>query len=103
MRRPTNFELLEWFVRSDYFAIWQESNTSSMGVENPERLERCYEASEHGAEGSTHSEVIDDWRQAADAYGSDSGHTRVAAAIEKEADLTEIWHKNNGSLYEQIG
>src|ERR1035437_8038740 len=55
------------FIRSEYVQAWQESSVSSdYGLHG--RFARCMDAAENGCEGSTHAEVINDWKQAFKAY-----------------------------------
>ena len=73
----------------------------------PDRASRCYEAAESGADGKTHAEVIQDWRDAFENMLSDRRGkeypTRFAAAINAIFDGIEAWHETNGSLYQEIG
>lgn len=84
-------------------------------VNEPERMERVWEAAEHGAEGSTHAEILGDWceflhRLRHEALGVALNHDRVSAEIERRADsiyaeieACEEWHAERGTLEEQIG
>ena len=80
---------------------------------NPDRMERCEAAAEHGADGSTHAERLQDMREALREMRADvprSLNDRTLAAlnsrverIEAEIDACEAWHEANGSLHEEIG
>ncbi len=84
-------------------------------VNEPERMGRCWEAAEHGADGSTHAEILGDWweflhRLRHTALGIALHHDRVSAEIERRADsigaeleACEAWHAENGTLNEEIG
>ncbi len=84
-------------------------------INDPERADRIHEAAEDGADGSTHSETIEDWREYVELYfyfelkapdftsdeeeekwTSDMENTRIA--ILSEIDACEAWHETNGSL-----
>ena len=78
-------------------------------------MDRCHEAAEDGCDGSTHREVMDDWREFLERLESDATraamwHDRVTAEIERRAesireeiDKCEAWHEKNGSLDKQAG
>lgn len=84
-------------------------------VNEPERMERVWAAAEHGANGSTHAEILGDWyaflhRLRNEALGVALHHDRVsaeisrrAAAIYAEIEACEVWHAERGSLTEQVG
>jgi hypothetical protein len=81
---------------------------------DPDRADRLQEASESGADGSTHAEVIADWREFLnqcrvydhrynydDLFGGGKPFDITQATynrIEKEINDCEEWHLNNGSL-----
>ena len=89
---------------------------------DPDRMERCHEAAEHGADGSTHAEVIQDWRDflatlesehRRELENQDKEENEIEAdlatfeetleRITDEIDSCEAWHENAGSLHSQIG
>lgn len=89
-------------------------------ISDPERAERIHNAAEHGCDGSTHAEHIEDWREfvellRADAcresYKLDDADENKAEAeinawhdaITAEIDACETWHEQNGSLHAEIG
>jgi hypothetical protein len=80
-----------------------------------ERMARCHDAAEDGCDGSTHAEVMQDWREflnrlESEATGNTDWHPRVAAEIERRANAIReeiedcrAWHEKNGSLHEATG
>ena len=91
-------------------------------INDPDRMERCHEAAEHGVEGSTHAEVIQDWRDflatlesehRRELKNQDKDESEIEAdlatfeetleRITDEIDSCEAWHENAGSLHSQIG
>jgi len=90
-------------------------SSSDAWIDDPERMQRCSDAAENGAEGSTHAEVIGDWRDFLiclehRAKRHSLHHSRVEAEIERRAasiraeiDACEVWHESAGSLHEEIG
>jgi hypothetical protein len=96
----------DWFIRSEFVASWIADNDADF-INEPERASRCYDAAEFGADGKTHAEVIQDWRDAFRAYVRDkhlwSEPERFMAAVESRIDQVELWHEKNGSLDQQIG
>ena len=95
---------LDDFYRSDYFAMWDDSNRSagSCGIilQDPDRYDRIVDAAGDGCEGSTHAEIIDDWRQSL--QDSDLDYV-TQERIEKEIEACEKWHADNGSLDRIVG
>ena len=84
-------------------------------LSDPDRMSRCHEAAEDGCDGSTHGEIIKDWREFLARLEDEANrkawmHDRVSAEIERrvaaitaEIDACEAWHEKNGSLEEQVG
>lgn len=90
--------------------LWQNNQfgcSSDMWIEDPDRAERCYDASEYGGDGSTHAEVISDMREMAEIYIRDKrkwgGTYRLQYAIGAYLDTLELWHEQNGTLHDEIG
>ena len=102
--KQERIECLDDFYRSDYFEAWDAENRSCGGcgiiLSDPERFDRIYEAAEDGGEGSTHREIIQDWR---DALRYAPVSDTVKDKIEAEIDECEDWHIKNGSIDEVIG
>ena len=109
------------------FYTWQaenvESGSYSRNSDRRDRFSRCHDAAEDGADGSTHAENIDDFREFgktlfADALRASWRHDwpsdaeadayeavleAAQTAYEADCDKLEAWHKANGTLDEQVG
>lgn len=94
------------FIRSEYVANWTAEKDSDF-INEPERAARVYDAAESGADGKTHAEVIEDWREAFRAWVRDkhlwSEPERFMQAVEDYFYSVEAWHEKNGSLWQEIG
>lgn len=96
---------VEWFIRLDGI----EPDIQELYLSDPERADRMNAAAEDGASGSTHQEVIDDWRKAFSHWvrysrkGFHQQPERFIAAVEAHFDVVEQWHINNGSIDEELG
>lgn len=91
-------------------------SSSDAWIDDPDRMGRCTNAAEHGAEGSTHAEIIADWkayarqkyreaRQALD-YDDEAGGNRLdelEATLEAEIDACEQYHRAAGTLHRCTG
>lgn len=83
--------------------------SSDEWINDPERMQRCHEAAGDGCEGSTHAEIIQDWREflnsltVMDEYRDGDLTQDEFDAIDAEIDACEAWHEKNGSLNEQVG
>ena len=116
------FENLDEMIRSREFESYNESNLGNdLFINDPERGKRVYDAAEYGANGSTHGEVIQDWRDFLNdrfivkvydsQYDADdllAGKSfditeSTRAKIDKEIDDCEDWHIKNGSINQEIG
>ena len=95
---------LDEFLQTDEWHVWDESNRSDMGFKDPERAQRCADAAEDGSEGSTHAEIIDDWRRAVEcaARNGEIGLVRQALCL-KDIENCYQFHFREGSLDEQVG
>lgn len=98
------------FIRSDFVTGLQSDRDSQFYGGYADRAARCWDAAEHGADGKTHAEVIQDWRDAFKDWINDRRRGRFSAepdrfctAVEAHFDRVETWHEQNGSLHEQIG
>ena len=78
-------------------------------INDPERAERIHEAAEYGSDGSTHYEIIGDWREFADMlFRSLPWDERDQAeplrdALDSEINQCEEWHEKNGTLHDEVG
>ena len=94
------------FIHSEFVSNWTSEKDGDFWNE-PERATRCADAAENGADGKTHAEVIEDWREAFAAYIRDkrlwAEPTRFVDAVNAHFDAVETWHEKNGSLFEEIG
>jgi hypothetical protein len=99
---------LHEFLNSTAWQGWDSDNRSpgsaNMILSDPERFDRCYRAAENGAEGSTHGEIIEDWRDAVDCAEANG----LITAEELDDLLEEIkecedWHIQNGSIDDEVG
>lgn len=53
MRTATGAQLYNYWGATDYL----------IPLNDPDRAERCHDAAEYGSDGSTHREIINDWRE----------------------------------------
>jgi hypothetical protein len=97
---------VDWFIRQDHI----HPDIQDLYLSDPDRADRCDAAAEHGADGSTHREVIQDWRDAFSAYLRDRHRNRRSefpyrfeSAVTAHFDACEDWHITNGSIDEEIG
>ena len=91
-------------LTSDEYMAWEADRRSKRATYNPERFDRCVIASEQGADGSLHAEIMDDWTTFLEF------HSVEIEITEKEYHEINIeilecwdWHDKNGSLYDEIG
>jgi hypothetical protein len=111
--------LAELYEHQDFIPF---PRSSDEWINDPDRMERCHTAAEHGADGSTHAEIIQDWRDFLETLTSDAARTlesldmeseeinalvetleTITDSIADEIDTCEAWHESNGSLHEEIG
>ena len=105
---------IDGFIRSEYVASWTAEKDSDF-INEPDRAARCAKAAEYGADGKTHAEVIEDWREAFHAMVRDRERAnwrrenspylpeRFVDAVEQYFGGVEEWHEKNGSLWQEIG
>ena len=92
---------------------WHSFIESRLGndlfISDPDRADRMHEAAEHGADGSTHYEIIEDWRDfARDLFRSLSMDDRDDEEKNYETLMDEInsceeYHDGIGTLHNQVG
>jgi hypothetical protein len=96
-------------------------SSSDDWINDPDRMERCNDAAEEGCEGSTHAEIIQDWRDFLSNLFDEKKRDlwndledeefdkalleleEITAKIEDEIKTCEDWHFENGSLGDQVG
>lgn len=109
MPRTAIDTLVEDYIRSDYARNgWGQS--SDDWINDPDRAARCDAAASYGADGSTHREIIEDWRGGLRQYLEDKRTNkrseypyRVEDAMLAHFDAVEDWHEKNGSIDEEVG
>ena len=95
--------LFRAFLESEAMESQREGVYGNDGwINDPERRERIEEAAEEGAEGSTHAEIIDDWRGALP-YFCDYITEAIEKALDRHIDEIEAHHEAQGTLHNQIG
>lgn len=88
-------------------------STSDDWINDTERMERCQKSAEHGADGSTHYEVIQDWRdflsnlfrdlrRHAETDEEEANIEHLEAQISEEIDACEAYHEQAGTLHESL-
>ena len=97
---------IDWLIRSEYAEHARYSNVEENY--NDDRRDRCYDAASYGVEGSTHHEVIEDWRDAffemmCDRATPFHSYTHFEDAVNQYFDNLVLWHEKNGSLHQEIG
>lgn len=104
--------LEEMYSSREYDAYISDRLGNDLFISDPDRAERIHEAAEHGTDGSTHAEVIEDWRDFLNSlkpidpdFPEDGGEITEEDfdRIEAEIAACETWHEMNGSLNQIIG
>ena len=102
--------LLREMLNSGEWDSYQDDRLgNNLFISDPDRANRIHAAAKHGADGSTHAEVIDDWRDfLRDVWKEELSEDRDSAderadLIESAIDAVEAWHEQNGTLNEEIG
>jgi len=92
---------LNEMLNSDAYQRWEDSRLGNdLFINDPERAARIHEYGKEGLNGSTHDEVIQDWRDyLADADLPDA----VKESLLAEVNAAEQWHIENGSIDSVIG
>lgn len=92
------------------FEIFTESKLGNdLFINDPERAERIHKAAEDGCDGSTHAEIIGDWREylnqldISDEYRNGDLTQDEFDSIEAEIDACEKYHEEKGTIWEEIG
>ena len=111
------FTTLEGMYKSREFEMFVSDKLgNNLFISDPERAERLQDAAESGSDGSTHAEVISDWRDFLDslrAYDPDFHDIdemdkcditlETKEAIEREIAACEKWHRKNRTINKKIG
>jgi hypothetical protein len=108
--------LQEMYQSTEYQGYISDRLGNDLFINDPKRADRIYKAAEDGGDGSTHAEVIEDWRDYLNmlkVYDPECDEPEDQArrditlsvydSISHEIDECEEWHSKNGSLYHQIG
>lgn len=109
-----NYTSLDDLIQSREFNDFQADLLGNdLFINDPERADRIHEASENGADGSYHAEVIQDFRDFLNTLPiideeDDEPNTGVITeavynSILAEIDACEAWHEKNGSLWQEVG
>ena len=101
-----NFDMkLSDFLETEYWQNWNDRNRDhDIEFANLERWERCQKAAEYGCDGSTHREVIQDWLACLDERDADLEFGPLTVQrLMIEAENTQKWHEQNGTINDQIG
>lgn len=110
-----NIKTLEELYNSQGFASFRDSIYGNDGfINDPDRAERIAEAAEHGCDGSTHQEVLGDWRDYLNTLkvfdpDYDDPEDRDDFDLDEETyekilaeiNACEDWHEKNSSLHNQ--
>lgn len=96
--------LLSDFLDTQFWRDWDENNRQQFMVSDPDRGRRCWEAAAEGSDGSTHQEIIGDFREAIqDAVRDGVIASSTAYRLEHETDRLEHTHELAGTLSNQGG
>ena len=92
---------LQDLLNSREYDAYRFGSSSDDWLRDADRMARCDEAAKYGSDGSTHGELIQDWRDCLrDCFDLDDD---VINSINAEIDLCEQWHEEHGSLDQEIG
>jgi hypothetical protein len=88
-------------LNSDDFQRWEGDRLGNdLFINDPKRAARLHEYAEEGLNGSTHEEVVQDWRD----YVANAELTEsVKEGLLKEIESVEEWHIKNGTIEKVIG
>lgn len=90
----------EMLESEDYESYIDSKLGNNLYINDPERAERISAYAERSADGSTHAEVIEDWR---DYIASCDLSEEEKESILKEIDEVEARHEAAGTLNDIIG
>ena len=101
-----NFNMkLNDFLETDYWQDWDAQNRESLSyqTDTQDRARRIDEAAEHGCEGSTHREVIQDWLDCLDDRDADLEFGPLTVQrLMIEAEGVQKWFEEQETIDEQI-
>lgn len=90
--KPTIDDMLN---SNEYQDFISDRLGNDLFIDDPERADRLHEYAADGCDGSTHAEVLDDWRAFVNCC---SLPERCKDQLTKEIDACETWHVANGSI-----
>ncbi len=96
--KPTIDDMLN---SREFYSFIGDRLGNDLFISDPDRADRLAEYAEDGCDGSTHDEVIEDWRAFLD--DACTLPERCKDHLRKQIDDVEEWHNKNGSLFEVIG
>jgi hypothetical protein len=94
------FDLRKMYACEEFERFIGSKLGNDLCITDPDRAKRLRRYARDGMDGSTHSEVIEDWREFLDSLKLPS---KVYDRISREIDHCEQWHHENGSLFKIIG
>ena len=95
------FTSIPEMLQSRDFQAFQESTLGNdLWFENPERAQRLHEYAEHGSDGSTHAEMIEDWRDYLSRF-RDEDDESILTSLHGRIDSLELMLGHR--LHEVIG
>lgn len=88
-------------LQSRDFEAFQESALgNNLWFENPERAQRLHDYAEHGSDGSTHAEMIKDWRDYLSRFREEEDES-ILTSLHERIDSLELMLGHR--LHEVIG
>ncbi len=95
------FTTIPEMLQSRDFQAFQESALGNdLWFENPERAQRLHEYSENGSDGSTHAEMIKDWRDYLSRFREEEDES-ILTSLHERIDRLELMLGHR--LHEVIG
>lgn len=96
-----SFTTIPEMLQSQDFQAFQESVLGNdLWFENPERAQRLHEYAENGSDGSTHAEMIKDWREYLSRFRDEEDES-ILESLHQRIDSLELMLGNR--LHEVIG